>query len=108
MVPTRPTSLAVQQPSSTVNHTYVLSRLERASETDCLKQIRAVENQFLAVDPRRLSAIPDDIVRMLGYGLQKPFIGYGAYTFHRLVSNMLMKTFYSGWLGSSQGSKAYG
>lgn len=55
-------------------------RLAEASETNCLKQIRAVENQFLAVDPRRLSEIPDDIVRMMGYGLQKPFIGYGVYT----------------------------
>ncbi|KAF5009662.1 hypothetical protein F66182_15532, partial [Fusarium sp. NRRL 66182] len=42
----------------------------------CQPYIRAVENQFLAVDPRRLSEIPDDIVRMMGYGLQKPFIGY--------------------------------
>lgn len=43
-----------------------------------MTQIRAVENQFLAVDPRRLSEIPEDIVKMMGYGLQKPFIGYGA------------------------------
>lgn len=42
----------------------------------CQPYIRAVENQFLAVDPRRLSEIPEDIVKMMGYGLQKPFIGY--------------------------------
>ncbi|GAM43660.1 hypothetical protein TCE0_060f18649 [Talaromyces pinophilus] len=44
----------------------------------CQPYIRAVENQFLAVDPRRLSEIPEDIVKMMGYGLQKPFIGYAS------------------------------
>ncbi|KAL1966010.1 hypothetical protein VTN77DRAFT_4950 [Rasamsonia byssochlamydoides] len=42
----------------------------------CQPFIRPVENQFLAVDPRRLPQIPDRIVAMMGYGIQKPFIGY--------------------------------
>lgn len=74
-----------------------------------MKQIRAVENQFLAVDPRRLSEIPDDIVKMMGYGLQKPFIGYGVLPLPScLIESTLTKTLYSGWSGSPQGSKAYG
>ncbi|CRG83580.1 putative protein Mb3657 [Talaromyces islandicus] len=42
----------------------------------CQPYIRPVENQFLAVDPRRLPEIPDRIVKMMGYGILKPFIGY--------------------------------
>ncbi|KAH8688827.1 hypothetical protein BGW36DRAFT_309502 [Talaromyces proteolyticus] len=41
----------------------------------CQPYIRPAENHFLAVDPRRLPEIPEDIVRMMGYGLHKPFIG---------------------------------
>jgi len=40
-------------------------------------QIRPVENQILAVDPRRLPEIPPRIVEMMGYRIHKPFIGYG-------------------------------
>lgn len=42
----------------------------------CQPYIRQIENQFLAVDPRRLDEIPKKIVEMMGYGLHQPFIGY--------------------------------
>ncbi|KAL2011438.1 hypothetical protein VTN00DRAFT_4156 [Thermoascus crustaceus] len=42
----------------------------------CQPFIRPVENQFLAVDPRRLPEIPERIVSMMGYGILPPFIGY--------------------------------
>jgi hypothetical protein len=41
------------------------------------KQIRQIENQILAVDPRRLGEMPRELVEMLGYRVHKPFIGYG-------------------------------
>jgi hypothetical protein len=58
-------------------------------------QIRPVENQFLAVDPRRLPEIPDQIVKMMGYGLQKPFIGYSKYTPTFYVVYVVTETGYS-------------
>ena len=42
-------------------------------------QMRQIENQILAVDPRRLGEIPERIVAMMGYQTHKPFIGYGQY-----------------------------
>jgi hypothetical protein len=39
-------------------------------------QIRPIENLILGVDPRRLSEIDDRIVRMMGYSVHRPFIGY--------------------------------
>ncbi len=42
-------------------------------------QMRQIENQFLAVDPRRLGEIPERIVDMVGYQTHRPFIGYGQY-----------------------------
>jgi len=38
--------------------------------------MRPTENQFLAVDPRRLPSIPDRIVDMMGYATHTPFTGY--------------------------------
>jgi ectoine hydroxylase-related dioxygenase (phytanoyl-CoA dioxygenase family) len=43
----------------------------------CQPYIRAIENQFLAVDPRRLPEIDGRIVQMMGYKTHRPFIGYG-------------------------------
>ncbi|KAF9895006.1 hypothetical protein FE257_004630 [Aspergillus nanangensis] len=42
----------------------------------CQPYIRPIENQFLAVDPRRLPEIPGKIVEMMGYKTHNPFIGY--------------------------------
>ncbi|KAF2432123.1 phytanoyl-CoA dioxygenase [Tothia fuscella] len=42
----------------------------------CQPYMRQIENQFLAVDPRKLDEIPETIVRMMGYRTHKPFIGY--------------------------------
>lgn len=48
--------------------------------TNSYVQIRTIENQLLAVDPRKLDSIPPRIVEMMGYRTYQPFIGYGAYT----------------------------
>lgn len=45
--------------------------------TDDTPQIRSLENQFLAVDPRRLPEIDTRIVEMMGYRIHQPFVGYG-------------------------------
>jgi hypothetical protein len=50
-------------------------------------QMRQIENQFLAIDPRRLKDIPGRIVDMLGYKVHSPFIGYG--TFCRCIERAL-------------------
>ncbi|KFY92112.1 hypothetical protein V498_05151 [Pseudogymnoascus sp. VKM F-4517 (FW-2822)] len=42
----------------------------------CQPYIRSLENQFLAVDPRRLSEIDPQIVEMMGYRVHAPFVGY--------------------------------
>lgn len=42
----------------------------------CQPYIRPIENQFLAVDPRKLEEIPKRIVDMMGYKIHTPFIGY--------------------------------
>ncbi|EEH03287.1 phytanoyl-CoA dioxygenase [Histoplasma capsulatum G186AR] len=42
----------------------------------CQPYIRQIENQILAVDPRRLAEIPQRIVEMMGYRIHAPFIGY--------------------------------
>jgi ectoine hydroxylase-related dioxygenase (phytanoyl-CoA dioxygenase family) len=42
----------------------------------CQPYIRQIENQFLAVDPRKLDEIPKKIVDMMGYKVHRPFIGY--------------------------------
>jgi hypothetical protein len=39
--------------------------------------MRQIENQFLAVDARKLDEIPRKIVEMMGYRTHRPFIGYG-------------------------------
>ncbi|KFY18171.1 hypothetical protein V492_00106 [Pseudogymnoascus sp. VKM F-4246] len=39
-------------------------------------QIRSLENQILAVDPRRLPEIDTRIVEMMGYRIHQPFVGY--------------------------------
>lgn len=43
----------------------------------CQPYIRPIENQILAVDPRRLEQIDRRIVEMMGYKIHRPFIGYG-------------------------------
>jgi len=42
----------------------------------CQPYIRPIENQFLAVDPRKLDEMPEQIVDMMGYQLHNTFIGY--------------------------------
>lgn len=42
----------------------------------CQPYVRQIENQFLAVDPRRLDEMDPRIVRMLGYDTFSGFIGY--------------------------------
>lgn len=42
----------------------------------CQPYIRPIENQFFAVDPRKLDEIPKKIVDMMGYKVHTPFIGY--------------------------------
>ena len=44
-------------------------------------QIRPFENPYLAVDPRRLDEIPQQIVDLMGYKIQMPFTGYGESAF---------------------------
>lgn len=39
-------------------------------------QIRPIENIILGVDPRRLAEIDNRIVKMMGFAVHKPFIGY--------------------------------
>jgi ectoine hydroxylase-related dioxygenase (phytanoyl-CoA dioxygenase family) len=43
----------------------------------CQPFIRPIENQILAVDPRKLGDIDSRIVDMMGYRTFQPFIGYG-------------------------------
>ncbi|KAL9093838.1 MAG: hypothetical protein Q9165_003761 [Trypethelium subeluteriae] len=42
----------------------------------CSPYIRPIENQILAVDPRKLKDIPKRIVDMMGYRTYRPFVGY--------------------------------
>jgi ectoine hydroxylase-related dioxygenase (phytanoyl-CoA dioxygenase family) len=42
----------------------------------CNPYIRPIENQILAVDPRKLDAIPRQLVDMMGYRHMEPFMGY--------------------------------
>ncbi|KIW29162.1 uncharacterized protein PV07_04998 [Cladophialophora immunda] len=42
----------------------------------CQPYIRPIENQILAVDPRKLDSIPPRIVEMMGYKHMQPFMGY--------------------------------
>ncbi|KAK2749370.1 hypothetical protein FQN57_006302 [Myotisia sp. PD_48] len=42
----------------------------------CQPYIRPIENQILAVDPRKLKDIPPSIVNMMGYRVHRPFVGY--------------------------------
>lgn len=50
----------------------------------CQPYIRPIENQILAVDPRRLEQIDRRIVEMMGYKIHRPFIGYGELDLHHL------------------------
>jgi ectoine hydroxylase-related dioxygenase (phytanoyl-CoA dioxygenase family) len=43
----------------------------------CQPYIRPIENQILAVDPRKLDEIDPRIVDMMGYRVMEPFMGYG-------------------------------
>ena len=43
----------------------------------CQPFIRPIENQVLAVDPRKLDEIDQKIVDMMGYRVMAPFMGYG-------------------------------
>ncbi|KAK2788911.1 hypothetical protein FQN52_006444 [Onygenales sp. PD_12] len=54
------------------------SNMPRKSATVqyCQPYIRPIENQILAVDPRKLPEIPPRIVEMMGYRIHRPFIGY--------------------------------
>ncbi|KAL2369461.1 hypothetical protein RJ035_004615 [Blastomyces gilchristii] len=55
----------------------------------CQPYVRPIENQILAVDPRRLTEIPRRIVEMMGYQIHAPFIGYGVFlliTFYVLLA----------------------
>ncbi|QSS61068.1 phytanoyl-CoA dioxygenase [Histoplasma capsulatum] len=47
----------------------------------CQPYIRQIENQILAVDPRRLTEIPQRIVEMMGYRIHAPFIAYGVFLY---------------------------
>jgi hypothetical protein len=42
--------------------------------------MRQIENQYLAVDPRKLDSIPKRIVELMGYKVFAGFIGYGKYS----------------------------
>jgi ectoine hydroxylase-related dioxygenase (phytanoyl-CoA dioxygenase family) len=42
----------------------------------CQPWVRPTENMILAVDPRKLGEIDERIVRMMGYQVGRPFIGY--------------------------------
>jgi ectoine hydroxylase-related dioxygenase (phytanoyl-CoA dioxygenase family) len=42
----------------------------------CQPYIRPIENQILAVDPRKLDGIHPRIVEMMGYKHMQPFMGY--------------------------------
>lgn len=42
----------------------------------CQPYLRPIENQVLAVDPRRLDDIPAPLVDLMGYRIMAPFIGY--------------------------------
>lgn len=42
----------------------------------CQPFIRPIENQILAVDPRKLDRIDPRIVDMMGYRIMRPFMGY--------------------------------
>ncbi len=53
----------------------------------CQPYIRPIENQILAVDPRRLEQIDKNIVDMMGYMIHRPFIGYGPSASHISTSN---------------------
>lgn len=48
----------------------------------CQPYIRQIENQLLAVDPRKVESgeIPERIVNMMGYRVHQPFIGYVSLT----------------------------
>jgi ectoine hydroxylase-related dioxygenase (phytanoyl-CoA dioxygenase family) len=43
----------------------------------CQPYIRPIENQILAVDPRKLDEINPKIIDMMGYKVMAPFMGYG-------------------------------
>lgn len=45
----------------------------------CQPYIRPIENQILAVDPRKLDEIDPRIVDMMGYKVMAPFMGYGEF-----------------------------
>jgi hypothetical protein len=47
----------------------------------CQPYIRPIENQILAVDPRKLDDIDPRIVDMMGYKVLEPFMGYGEWDF---------------------------
>lgn len=55
----------------------------------CQPYIRPIENQILAVDPRRLEQIDRRIIDMMGYKIHRPFIGYGKLSLHRLSSTKI-------------------
>jgi ectoine hydroxylase-related dioxygenase (phytanoyl-CoA dioxygenase family) len=42
----------------------------------CNPYIRPIENQILAVDPRKLDEIDPRIVELMGYKVMQPFMGY--------------------------------
>ncbi len=50
----------------------------------CQPYIRPIENQILAVDPRKLEEIEPRIVDLMGYKVMAPFMGYGKHSPHEL------------------------
>ena len=56
----------------------------------CQPYIRPIENQILAVDPRRLERIDRRIVEMMGYKIHRPFIGYGELSLHHLFLTRML------------------
>lgn len=60
-------------------------------------QIRPIENQILAVDPRKIKDIPPRIVEMMGYRVHRPFIGYGMTDGVHRIPNINVP-FSGGWL----------
>jgi hypothetical protein len=84
--PRRAATIQYCQPYVSYDHPKAQMR-HAHSLTIAVIQIRPVENQFLSVDLRRLAEIPEPITKMMGYGIQRPFIGYG--TSSHLIHNII-------------------
>ena len=57
----------------------------------CQPYIRPIENQILAVDPRKLDQIDPRIVEMMGYKTMEPFMGYADGLAPRRASRRMVK-----------------